>query len=111
LVQADRGLLGQVLSILLTNAFNYTPRGGRVEVRSLLSEEGGCRRVGFSVTDTGYGIPLEEQPYVFDRFFRGQVAKETGSAGTGLGLAIAREIVERQGGRGGVVLRVAVRGV
>ncbi|HQA68250.1 MAG TPA: PAS domain S-box protein [Aggregatilineales bacterium] len=99
LVQADRGLLGQVLSILLTNAFNYTPRGGRVEVRSLLSEEGGCRRVGFSVTDTGYGIPLEEQPYVFDRFFRGQVAKETGSAGTGLGLAIAREIVERHGGR------------
>ena len=99
LVQADRGLLGQVLSILLTNAFNYTPSGGRVEVRSLLAEEDGCRRVGFSVTDTGYGIPLEEQPYVFDRFFRGQVAKETGSAGTGLGLAIAREIVERHGGR------------
>lgn len=98
-VQADHGLLGQVLSILLTNAITYTPRGGRVEIRALQRAGNGRCEVGFSVTDTGHGIPLEEQPYVFDRFFRGQIAKDTGSAGTGLGLAIASEIVERHGGQ------------
>lgn len=98
-LEADRGMIGQVLGILLTNAFNYTPEGGRVTVEALKRSQNGVHWVGFSVSDTGYGIPLDEQPYVFDRFFRGEAAREIGSSGTGLGLAIAQEIIERHHGR------------
>jgi signal transduction histidine kinase len=53
---------------------------------------------GFSVVDTGPGIPPEEQPHLFERFFRGKAGRESGAPGTGLGLPIAREIVERHHG-------------
>jgi signal transduction histidine kinase len=98
LVRADAGLLEQVLSILLTNAINYTPEGGKVVVQTVYAADDGTPRAGLAVCDDGYGIPLEEQPRLFERFFRGQIARETGAPGTGLGLAIAKEIVERHGG-------------
>jgi signal transduction histidine kinase len=101
--RADQGLLGQVLSVLLTNALNYTPAGGRVVVQVLTSEQEGRAWAGFSVSDTGAGIPQEEQGQLFQRFFRGDVGRASGAPGTGLGLAIAREIVERHGGRIDVV--------
>jgi PAS domain S-box-containing protein len=98
-IQADPGQLGQVISVLLTNAINYTPEGGRVTVSThghRFEEE---QWAGFSVSDTGPGIPSEEQERLFERFFRGQAGRKSGTPGTGLGLAIAREIVERHGGR------------
>ncbi|NDJ79087.1 MAG: PAS domain S-box protein, partial [Chloroflexi bacterium] len=103
-VRADRGLVGQVLSILLTNALNYTPAGGEVVVRTQVQPAAnhageGAREAGFAVLDTGPGIPREEQPRLFTRFFRGEAAHELGISGTGLGLAIAHEIIERHAGR------------
>jgi signal transduction histidine kinase len=94
LVMADQGLLGQTLGVLLTNALNYTPPGGEVLVRTCAREDEGGRWVGFCVGDTGPGITLEEQPQIFDRFFRGEAGYESGAPGTGLGLSIAREIVD-----------------
>jgi PAS domain S-box-containing protein len=99
LVTLDEPLIGQVLSILMTNALNYTPAGGEVIVRTMLAEQDGSRWAGFSVSDTGPGIPLEERPHLFERFFRGRAAQDSGAPGTGLGLAIAQEIVTRHGGR------------
>jgi two-component system phosphate regulon sensor histidine kinase PhoR len=102
-VRADEELLGQVLSILLTNALNYTPAGGRVTVRTVVDGPvpggNGARRAGFSVSDTGPGIPLKEQAHLFERFFRGSAGRQSSAPGTGLGLAIAKEIVERHEGR------------
>lgn len=98
-VQADKGLVGQVLSILLTNAFNYTPAGGQVFVSTHSGQSDGLEWVGFSVRDTGPGIPPHEQDHLFKRFWRGRAGRETGAPGTGLGLAIAREVVDRHHGR------------
>lgn len=93
-VLADAGLLGQALSILLTNAMSYTPAGGSIGVT--VSQSGD--RCGISVCDTGPGIALDEQSRLFERFFRGKTARKSGVSGTGLGLPLAREIVERHQG-------------
>jgi PAS domain S-box-containing protein len=98
-IQADTGLLGQVVSVLLTNAINYTPPGGTVTVRTQTRVEAQGRYAGFAVSDTGPGIPPDEIERIFERFFRGKVAKEYHVGGTGLGLPIARGIVERHQGR------------
>jgi signal transduction histidine kinase len=97
-VHADEGMLGQTLSVLLTNALNYTPVGGRVVVSTWVCQREGEACTGFSVSDTGPGIPPEEQSRLFQRFFRGAAGRESGQPGTGLGLAIAKEIVTRHHG-------------
>ncbi len=99
LVRADRNQIAQVLSILLTNAFNYSPDGGEVTVTTFLCEREGRHWIGFRVSDQGLGIPSQEIEHIFERFFRGQVARQSGVPGTGLGLAIADEIVRRHEGR------------
>jgi signal transduction histidine kinase len=98
-VVADAGLIEQVLSILLTNALNYTPAGGemRVDMRSRRFEN--RRWVGFSVSDTGPGLAPSERDRLFERFFRGSAGYESRVPGTGLGLAIAHEIVTQHGGQ------------
>jgi signal transduction histidine kinase len=102
-VTADAGLLGQALSILLTNALNYTPSGGCVTVHTgtyWLDEQGwGVLKV----SDTGPGIAPEEHPHLFERFFRGKIGLESGMPGTGLGLALAKEIVQLHQGRISVI--------
>lgn len=97
-VQADQSMLEQVLGILLTNALNYTPTGGQVTVSVSTARRQNQQWVICCVSDTGPGISREEQSQLFDRFFRGDAAKDLNSPGTGLGLAIAREIVERHQG-------------
>ena len=99
LLRADRNQIAQVLSILLTNAFNYSPDGGEVKVSTFHRQREGRRWVGFRVTDHGLGIPPQEIERIFERFFRGRVARQSGVPGTGLGLAIAFEIVRRHAGR------------
>ncbi len=106
-MQVDEGLIGQVLGILLTNAFNYTPAGGTITVNTESTTEENIAWVGFGVDDDGASIPPEEQSQIFERFFRGAAVQESQTAGTGLGLAIAKEIVERHQGR----IEVASNGV
>lgn len=94
-VPMDSGKIGRVLANLIGNALRYTPAGDTVEIRAWLAE--GEARV--SVRDTGIGIDSEDQPHVFERFYRGEKSRSRASGGSGLGLAIARGIIEAHGGR------------
>ncbi len=98
-VQGDARLLGQTLSILLTNALNYTPGGGTVSVRTTAKIDHSQHWVGFQISDTGLGILPEEMPNILKRFYRGQAGRKSGEPGTGLGLAIADEIVRHHRGK------------
>jgi two-component system sensor histidine kinase VicK len=109
-VLADAGLIGQALSVLLTNALNYTPAGGHVIVSTLVSQLDDKEWAGFSVADTGPGISPVDFSHLFERFYRGHAGHESGIPGTGLGLAIAREIVEQHGGRTEVTNRDEAEG-
>jgi signal transduction histidine kinase len=94
LVDGDPDRLAQVIGNLLSNALKYSPAGGVVAIRLDLDEESAV----LSVHDEEMGIPAEDQPRIFEKFFR---APEAAAAvgGTGLGLAVAREIVETHGGQ------------
>lgn len=96
---ADRNLTGQVLSIILTNAINYTPIGGEILINSVsLQQQNGSPWVGFSVQDTGMGLTADDIENLFTRFYRGKVGNKSGVSGTGLGLSIAKEIIDRHHG-------------
>jgi signal transduction histidine kinase len=95
LVLGDRGRLAQVLVNLLENALKYSPMGGPVRVT--LTRAG--PEVLVSVSDSGIGIPADQQAHLFERFFRARNAPISGFGGLGLGLYICRHIVERHGGR------------
>ena len=95
LVTMDASRIGRVLTNLISNAFQHTPAGGRVEV--LASREQG--EVIVTVTDGGPGFSAEDLPRVFERFYRGEQARSRATGGAGLGLAIASGIVEAHGGR------------
>jgi signal transduction histidine kinase len=92
LVYADAARIQQVLSNLVGNAVKFTPRDGRITVCAEQSE----REVRFSVIDTGSGIPSEQLPHIFGRFWQ---ARASDRRGIGLGLAIAKGIVEAHNGR------------
>jgi two-component system phosphate regulon sensor histidine kinase PhoR len=94
-VRGDRDRLEQVLVNLLVNAINNTPAGGKITV--MVGREGD--EVKVAVADTGRGIPPEELPRIFERFYRVDKARSRGAGGTGLGLAIVKHIVEAHGGR------------
>ena len=95
-INADAGRLDQVLSNLLGNALRHTPSGGTITLRAEAIDDG----VRILVHDTGEGIPPEDLPYIFDRFWRGDPSRShAGGAGSGLGLAIARQLVQAHGGR------------
>ncbi len=98
-VLADTGRLQQVFANLLANAIKFTSDGGTITVRAETVRE----IVQFSVTDTGSGIPSEDLPHLFDRFWQ---APRTARQGTGLGLSIVRGIVVAHGGRVWVESRV-----
>jgi signal transduction histidine kinase len=95
-VVTDARLVERILTNFLTNAIRYTPAGGSVE---LAVARGDADGVVVSVTDTGIGIPADEQERVFDRFHRVAAARDRVSGGTGLGLAIARRAAVTLGGR------------
>ena len=92
---ADQERMSQVLRNLLVNAINYTPAGGRVNL-TVVPRRGD---VEVTVRDTGIGIPAEELPHVFERFYRVDKSRSRATGGVGLGLTIARRLVEAHGGR------------
>jgi PAS domain S-box-containing protein len=101
-VWLDEPTIMQALSNLLTNAMNYTPRGGKIVVSTLTSNHVDEDLVGFRVEDTGRGIDNEDLPHLFERFYRGKAGHDSGTPGTGLGLAIVKQVVEHHQGRIGV---------
>ncbi len=94
MVLGDELQLERLLLNLVTNAIKFTPPGGRILVSTSVSTSS----VVLSVSDTGIGIPSDEQEAVFGRFFRGAEATQEVIPGTGLGLAIVQAIVEHHGG-------------
>ena len=98
LVEADQALLQQALHNLVENAVKYTPEGGKVWVRVKSRQQ----KLLIIVEDTGIGISPVDQPYLFEKFYRGTDRKAKKERGTGLGLAIVKSIVERHGGKLGL---------
>ena len=94
-IAGDRRRLAEVLQNLLDNAIQYTLPGGQI----MVSAETGQAEVILTVSDTGIGIPKADQPRIFERFYRVDVARSREAGGTGLGLAIAKHLVEVHGGR------------
>jgi signal transduction histidine kinase len=91
----DRERIVQLMTNLIGNAIKFTPRGGAISVR--LEER--PSDVLIEVTDTGAGIPADELPHIFERFYRGTNTGEARASGSGLGLAIVRSIVEMHDGQ------------
>lgn len=93
---ADGDRMAQVFTNLTDNALKFTPLGGKLTLRASIEMD----RMQVSVTDTGAGIPEEDLPHIFQRFYQADPARMGGEAhGAGLGLAIAYEIVAAHGGR------------
>lgn len=94
-IMLDRSLIRIVMQNLLSNAVRYTPSDGKV---SLIVKKQG-EKVLFTVSDTGIGIPREQQDKIFQKFFRADNARKQDTSGTGLGLYIVKAIVEKSGGK------------
>ncbi|MGB9780471.1 ATP-binding protein [Caldanaerobacter sp.] len=92
-IKADKRLIKELLRILVDNAAKYTLKDGRIEI-----EIGNSDRAYIKVRDNGIGIPEEELPHIFERFYRIDKARSKETGGTGLGLSIAKWIVEEHGG-------------
>lgn len=93
-IYVDHKQMQHVLHNLISNAIKYTPRGGQVEV-VLQKEKEHCH---LQIVDTGLGIPEEDVPYIFDRFYRVKNEAHIAIEGTGLGLSIVKSIVEQHQG-------------
>ena len=91
-VLADKGRVRQVITNLVHNAIKFTPAGGRITITSRALEGS----VVVHIADTGIGIPEEDLPRVFERFYKGDKARAGG--GTGMGLAIAKHVIQAHGG-------------
>ncbi|MEV0552202.1 HAMP domain-containing sensor histidine kinase [Streptomyces sp. NPDC050597] len=101
LLDADPVRLRQATSNLVSNAVRHTPSGGRVTLRSYVTDSGD--QVAVEVSDTGSGIPADDVPHVFDRFWRAEKSRNRSTGGSGLGLAIVLKLAEAHGGTASVV--------
>jgi two-component system phosphate regulon sensor histidine kinase PhoR len=99
LVAGNAASLEQVVFNLLDNALDYTPPGGKVTLHVAALAASGKKQFALTVSDTGVGIPPEDLPRIFERFYRADKVRSRSQGGTGLGLAIAKHIVENHGGQ------------
>jgi len=90
LVKADEARIGQVLFNLINNGLKHTPGGGKVTIKTI----DGPNLVRIEVSDTGSGIPEEDLPHIWDRFYKANKAGGKRTIGTGLGLAIVKSVLE-----------------
>ena len=95
-LEADSEKITQVFGNLLENALKYTPKGSRVEIGALAVVED---EIECYVRDNGAGIPAEDLPHIFERFYRVEKGRARETGGTGLGLSIVKHIVQLHGGR------------
>ncbi len=96
MVCTDPVLLQMILQNFLSNALKYSPEGSAIELGLLLHED---REVSVTVTDRGVGIPVDEQPRLFEKFFRARNVRHMDTDGTGLGLYICKSIADSLSGR------------
>ncbi len=97
IVRGDRIRLDRVFTNLLSNAIKYSPMGGQIAVEIVLEEGEERWWVVLSIQDQGVGIPAEDQPYIFEPFYRaGNVAGQV--QGTGVGLASVAQVISQHGG-------------
>jgi signal transduction histidine kinase len=96
-IEGDSDRLNEVIGNLLSNAFKFTPRHGRVALHAHPDSEG-AESVVIEVSDTGIGVADEEIPRIFEKFYQVENEAQPRSVGTGLGLAISKEITESHGG-------------
>jgi signal transduction histidine kinase len=94
-IEADGALLQQALYNLVENALKYTPQGGAVTIQLQTDPSA----LTFAVQDSGIGIPKNDLPRLFEKFYRGTNREALAQRGTGLGLAIVKSIAERHGGK------------
>ena len=94
-IEADQDRMAQVLDNILSNAIKYSPDGGTITASLSLKDDD----VLLSIRDEGMGIPKEELPRVFSRFYRVDKARSRAMGGTGLGLAISKDVVVEHGGK------------
>lgn len=97
-VRGDPDMLAQVLINLLDNGIKFTPAGGRITVRASANDE----NVRIDVEDSGIGIPPENLPRIFERFYRVEKSRSRELGGIGVGLAIVKHIIMAHGGKTGV---------
>jgi heavy metal sensor kinase len=93
-VTGDAAALAQVIRNLIENAVRYNREGGHVKVKLVEIND----KAVLTVTDTGLGVPVDDRPHIFERFYRVDKARSRASGGAGLGLAICKSIVEAHGG-------------
>jgi two-component system sensor histidine kinase VicK len=93
-ITGDREKLQQVLINVISNAMKYTADGGTIGIVASQTETG----IAICVSDNGMGIPEEDLPHLFERFYRVEKARSSDAGGSGLGLAIAKEILDEHGG-------------
>jgi signal transduction histidine kinase len=93
-LHGDADRLNEVVGNLLSNAFKFTPRNGRIRLRAARADGG----IGVEISDTGVGVPEDKLPRIFEKFFQVDNDAQPRSVGSGLGLAISREIVDAHGG-------------
>ncbi len=92
-VWADQDRISQVITNLIDNAVKFTPPGGELKIWT----QSAGNKVYVSIADTGEGIPVEDQPYVFERFFKVDKSHSQSKAGTGIGLSIVKRIISQHG--------------
>jgi PAS domain S-box-containing protein len=94
-ISMDSDQIMQLVRHLVENALQYTPKGGKIEIRTCMNGD----MVTLCVIDTGIGIPAEDLPHIFERFYRGDKARNTVTGGGGLGLSIAARVAEMHSGK------------